>query len=218
MHRRILQHKAARQLQLVPAAAQLTRAATALAAAAPSFVNSSSSSSSSRLAEQLQQAHKVLIGVTFPEVPASEQEHARPPAAAGFHPAAAAAADWQQHLHAVVAASNRSAAHVVLCQPELRANSPWELQVAVCPQDLSEVLYWLSGQAAVHWLAPRPRLRYHNTVASAIIQVGGDSTQGMQRALQQEARVLPCFADACSHHAPSSTTTTTTTTTHRAAP
>jgi hypothetical protein len=38
-------------------------------------------------------------------------------------------------------------------------------------QDLSEVLYWLSNQAVVHWLAPRPRLFYQNTGAAKIIQV-----------------------------------------------
>jgi hypothetical protein len=38
-------------------------------------------------------------------------------------------------------------------------------------QDLSEVLHWLSGQAAVHWLAPRPRLFLQNAIASMIVQV-----------------------------------------------
>lgn len=38
-------------------------------------------------------------------------------------------------------------------------------------QDLSEVLYWLSNQAVVHWLAPRPRLYFQNMAASKIIQV-----------------------------------------------
>ena len=38
-------------------------------------------------------------------------------------------------------------------------------------QDLSEVLYWLSNQAVVHWLTPRPRLYFQNMAASKIIQV-----------------------------------------------
>jgi hypothetical protein len=46
----------------------------------------------------------------------------------------------------------------------------WDLTWTV--QDLSEVLYWLSNQAVVHWLAPRPRLYFSNVAASKIIQVG----------------------------------------------
>lgn len=44
-------------------------------------------------------------------------------------------------------------------------------------QDLSEVLYWLSNQATVHWLAPRPRLFLQNSVASMIVQDNGVSPQ-----------------------------------------
>lgn len=43
--------------------------------------------------------------------------------------------------------------------------------MCVCAQDLSEVLHWLSNQAVVHWLAPRPRIYYQNAAAAKIIQV-----------------------------------------------
>jgi hypothetical protein len=49
---------------------------------------------------------------------------------------------------------------------------PVGVSASVAVQDLSEVLYWLSKQAMVHWLAPRPRLYYQNSAASRIIQVG----------------------------------------------
>jgi hypothetical protein len=159
VHKRILQHEAVQQLQLVRPADELRLAAAKAAA-------------SGGLAAELRQAppDKVLIGVHFPDVPTSALQRLGT-AGASFHPSAAAAQDWRQPLLDVVAREDRSPEHLHLCQPELLSRSQWELDVAVCPQDLSEVLYWLSNQAAVHWLAPRPRLFYQNAVASAIVQV-----------------------------------------------
>jgi hypothetical protein len=71
--------------------------------------------------------------VHFPEIPAADlaRTQVNP---SSFHPAAAAASDWEQQLKAVVMASCRTQEHQQLCQPELAASSPWELNVAVCPQ------------------------------------------------------------------------------------
>jgi hypothetical protein len=58
-------------------------------------------------------------------------------------------------------------------------------------QDLSEVLHWLSSQAAVHWLAPRPRLYLQNAIASMIVQVN-TSHYTMQQLQQHKQCVSRC--------------------------
>lgn len=78
---------------------------------------------------------KLVIGVHFPHIPRAELEllgHSS--SSSNFNPAAAAAADWQQALADLVAADGRCEYHLQLCEPELVARGPWELDVAVCPQ------------------------------------------------------------------------------------
>ncbi|KAF8071088.1 tagC [Scenedesmus sp. PABB004] len=152
LHRRVVDHTLVQQLQLLPAAARLL-------AASPHEA-------------ELAAASKLLIGVTFPDLPREELD-ALGLDARVLHPAAAAAADWAAPLATLAGDDGRSERHLELCRPELIARSAWELDVAVCPQDLSDALYWLSNQAAVHWLAPRPRLFLQNMVASMIVQDNG---------------------------------------------
>lgn len=76
---------------------------------------------------------KVLIGVHFAEIPEVALQRLKVQAGS-FHPAAAAVKDWQEQLTDVVMAAKRCQHHKQLCQPELTARSPWELDVAVCPQ------------------------------------------------------------------------------------
>jgi len=76
---------------------------------------------------------KVLIGVHFPDIPGSELTRLNVPEN-DFHPAAAAAADWDSTLAKIVAADGRSKEHLSMCRPELLAKGQWELDVAVCPQ------------------------------------------------------------------------------------
>lgn len=127
-HKRILAHLALQHLKLTDAAQHLREAAAA-------------ATTDTAISQELKHhaPSKVLISVQFAEV--SQADLARLGVSPGsFHPAAAAAKDWQDALSAVVAASDRSLVHQQLCQPELIANSPWELDVAVCPQVCARVL------------------------------------------------------------------------------
>lgn len=199
---------------------------------------------------------KLLVGVHFPDLE-PEQLRGAGHDPAGFHPAAAAAADWQAPLAELVAAAaaadGRSSEHLGACTPELLARGAWELEVAVCPQvrgslqagssfvgsscrgvqwsphvdsrcaavlveltpalcrpllccltqDLSEVLFWLSNQAAVNWLAPRPRLYLQNSVASMIVQVrhaapcGSARTRPAAAMLQHQRLLTHATTSAC---------------------
>ncbi|KAF6265943.1 hypothetical protein COO60DRAFT_1697601 [Scenedesmus sp. NREL 46B-D3] len=161
LHRQVLEHSLVQQLQLHTPEQHHWRGAGAGAAVADAVVE--------QLAEN---PAKLLVGVNFPDVPDAEL-HRLGVEPGTFNPAAAAAVDWEAPLSQLVAADGRCQHHMQLCQPELLARSRMELNIAVCPQDLSEVLHWLSGQAAVHWLAPRPRLRLQNAIASMIVQNNG---------------------------------------------
>eukprot|EP00882_Tetradesmus_deserticola_P003856 GHRQ01004080.1.p1 GENE.GHRQ01004080.1~~GHRQ01004080.1.p1 ORF type:complete len:667 (+),score=223.87 GHRQ01004080.1:292-2292(+) len=163
LHRQVLEHPLVQQLQLHT----VTQHHRGTAAAGTAWVDAA--------AEQLgENPAKLLVGVNFPDVPDSELQRLAVDTAA-FHPAAAAAVDWEAPLAQLVAADGRCQRHLQLCRPELLARSRMELNIAVCPQDLSEVLHWLSNQAAVHWLAPRPRLYLQNEIASMIVQDNGVS-------------------------------------------
>jgi hypothetical protein len=65
-------------------------------------------------------------------------------------------------------------------------------------QDLSEVLHWLSNQAVVHWLAPRPRLFYQNTGATKIIQVRTQLTQSAGQLDNKASTVTSLLTASCS--------------------
>lgn len=122
VHKRILAHGLVEHLQKTAAAQHLRHAAAAVAADAA-------------ISHELKHdaPHKVLIGVHFAEVPASALQRLGIKES-GFHPAAAAAHDWAEPLSGVVTGAQRCAEHKRLCTPELIANSPSELDVAVCPQ------------------------------------------------------------------------------------
>lgn len=122
VHKRIMSHAAVKHLKVADAVQHLRLAAAAAAADA---------ATSSELKHQA--PSKVLIGVHFAEVSAADLQRLKV-RQDQFHPAAAATSDWAQHLQAVVMDSDRSREHQQLCQPELVAVSPWELDVAVCPQ------------------------------------------------------------------------------------
>lgn len=122
VHKRIMLEKPIEQIRVADAAQHLRHAAasaTADAALGAELRNKAPS--------------KILIGVSFAEVQQADLLRLKVQQDT-FHPSAAAAADWEEQLHAAVMASERSREHQQLCKPELLANSPWELDVAVCPQ------------------------------------------------------------------------------------
>jgi hypothetical protein len=123
VHKRIMLEKPIEQLRVADAAQHLRHAAAAAASADAVLSTELRSKAPS----------KILIGVSFAEVQQADLLRLKVKQES-FHPAAAAAADWEEPLEAVVMASERSREHQQLCTPELLASSPWELDVAVCPQ------------------------------------------------------------------------------------
>lgn len=77
----------------------------------------------------------------------------------------AAAEDWSAPLAELLLGSGPGCVPVLT--PTLRS-----LQVAVCPQDLSLVLDWLSLQPLVHFLSPVVRTVSNNIFANVISQTG----------------------------------------------
>jgi putative alpha-1,2-mannosidase len=122
VHKRIMLEKPIEQLRVADVAQHLRHAAAASAADAALSTELRNKAPS-----------KILIGVSFAEVQQAELLRLKVKQES-FHPAAAAAVDWEAQLEAVVMASERSHEHKQLCKPELLASSPWELDVAVCPQ------------------------------------------------------------------------------------
>jgi hypothetical protein len=122
VHKRILAHESLEHVRVAEAAQHLRHAAAA-------------STADAALSQELRQQApgKVLIGVHFAEVQHADLLRLKVKADS-FHPAAAAATEWNAALRAVVMAAQRGPEHQQLCKPELVANSPWELDVAVCPQ------------------------------------------------------------------------------------
>lgn len=163
VHKRIMSHAALEHLKVADAAHHVRLAAAAAAADA---------AISSELKHNA--PSKVLIGVHFAEVqPADlqrlkvQQQH--------FHPAAAAASDWAEPLQAVVMATDRSREHQQLCQPELVAVSPWELDVAVCPQVRVDTFWgtarrWHAGGRGVQRIIAVKRQARDETVGVLVFQ------------------------------------------------
>ncbi|WIA11875.1 hypothetical protein OEZ85_011961 [Tetradesmus obliquus] len=164
LHKQVLEHALVQQLQLHTAKQHHWRSRAVTDAAW-------ADAATAQLADN---PAKLLVGVNFPDLPDAELRRLGVDASS-FNPAAAAAMDWEAPLSQLVADDGRCQHHRQLCKPELLARSRMELNIAVCPQDLSEVLHWLSSQAAVHWLAPRPRLFLQNSIASMIVQDNGVS-------------------------------------------
>jgi hypothetical protein len=118
LHRQVLEHALVQQLQLHSPKQQHWRGAAAAEAAAAGLTENPA---------------KLLIGVNFPDLPDAELQRLRVDAST-FHPAAAAAVDWEAPLSQLVAADGRCQHHRQLCKPELLARSRMELNIAVCPQ------------------------------------------------------------------------------------
>jgi len=129
VHKRIIEHDLLERLQVTSTAQHLQQAAAAAADTA--------------LGQVLKQGTpgKVLVGVHFAEIPQDALQRLKVQAGS-FHPAAAAVKDWQEQLTDVVMAAKRCQHHKQLCQPELTARSPWELDVAVCPQVRGVQIMW----------------------------------------------------------------------------
>jgi ribosomal protein L13E len=118
LHRQVLEHALVQQLQLHTPKQQHWRGTAAAEAAAAGLTETPA---------------KLLVGVNFPDLPEAELQRLRVDTST-FHPAAAAAADWEAPLSQLVAADGRCQHHRQLCKPELLARSRMELNVAVCPQ------------------------------------------------------------------------------------
>lgn len=130
LHQRIINHEMVQQLQLHHAEVSVTSH------------NNTAADAVQAAEESMHRRHsKLVIGVHFPEIPQSELQHASYNISS-YNPAAAAVADWQHQLADIVAADGRCEDHLRMCQPELIARGPLELDVAVCPQVQQQQAAW----------------------------------------------------------------------------